>query len=102
MIRIFCRDRHGTTDGLCPDCGELATFARLRLEKCPFQADKPTCANCSIHCYRGRAEERERIREVMRYAGPRLILHHPILAIRHRLDGRREAPEPARRPGMAS
>jgi hypothetical protein len=30
---------------------------------------------------------REKIKEVMRYAGPRLIYRHPILAIRHLLDG---------------
>ncbi len=97
MIRLYCRGRHGEREDLCPDCAELAAFARLRLEKCPFETNKPTCAKCSIHCYRGRAHERELIREVMRYAGPRLIFHHPVLALRHKLDGRREAPEVARR-----
>jgi len=97
MIRLYCRDRHGTAAGLCAACGELAAFARRRLEKCPFQGAKPTCAHCSIHCYRARAGERERMREVMRYAGPRMIFRHPILALRHMLDGRRPVPELPRR-----
>jgi hypothetical protein len=35
---------------------------------------------------------RERIREVMRYAGPRMPLRHPILSIFHFIDGKRPAP----------
>jgi hypothetical protein len=27
----------------------------------------------------------QRIRDVMRYAGPRMLYHHPIAAIRHML-----------------
>jgi hypothetical protein len=34
---------------------------------------------------------REQIRQVMRYAGPRMLLHNPILTIRHLLDGRIKA-----------
>jgi hypothetical protein len=59
--------------------------------RCPFGADKPTCANCTIHCYR--AEMREQVREVMRYSGPRMMWRHPLLALAHLLiDGRRAAP----------
>jgi hypothetical protein len=29
----------------------------------------------------------------MRYAGPRMISRHPVLAVRHVIDGRRPAPE---------
>jgi hypothetical protein len=32
---------------------------------------------------------RETIRIVMRYAGPRMLVYHPILAIQHLLDGMR-------------
>ena len=70
---------------------ELLDYARLRLGKCPYQEGKPTCANCPIHCYR--PEMREKIRATMRYAGPRMLLRHPILAILHLLDGRKEAPD---------
>lgn len=90
MVRIYCRDQHGAEKSLCEKCKELEEFARFRLDRCPYQEDKPTCANCPTHCYR--PDRREEIREVMRYAGPRMLERHPILAIRHLLDGRREAP----------
>jgi hypothetical protein len=32
---------------------------------------------------------RERMRQVMRFAGPRMILFHPIMAIRHLWDERK-------------
>jgi hypothetical protein len=69
-----------------------------RLDRCPFGEDKPTCATCPIHCYK--PQVRDRIREVMRFAGPRMLWHHPILAIRHVLDGRAAAlAEPPRKTG---
>lgn len=98
LLRLFCRDKHahGSVDGaLCPDCAELLEFTEYRLQKCPFGEEKSTCANCRIHCYR--PGERERMKVAMRYAGPRMLLRHPILALRHMLDGYRKAPEPPRR-----
>ena len=95
MIAKYCRDRHGDVargaDGLCPECAALRHYARLRLERCRYGADKPTCLNCPTHCYR--AELREQVREVMRHSGPRMMTSHPVLAVRHLLDGRRCAPE---------
>jgi hypothetical protein len=32
------------------------------------------------------------MKTVMRYAGPRMLWRHPILSLRHWLDGFREAP----------
>jgi Nitrous oxide-stimulated promoter len=96
MIRMYCRDHHAG-EPPCDECAALANYARRRLERCVFGAAKPTCANCSVHCYS--AEMRERVRTVMRYAGPRMLLRHPVLGIAHMLDGRRPAPElPARVP----
>jgi predicted amidophosphoribosyltransferase len=95
MLRIYCRDQHATRESLCADCQSLLDYARGRLEKCPFQETKPTCANCTVHCYK--PGQRARVREVMRYAGPRMLLCHPLLAIRHLRDGRRKAPALARR-----
>lgn len=91
MIRIACRDWHGTDEGLCEECRELEDFANIRLDKCPFGERKPTCANCPVHCYK--PEMRERIRAVMRHAGPRMYKHHPVLTLHHLLDSLRKAPE---------
>jgi predicted amidophosphoribosyltransferase len=91
MIRLYCERVHSTNNGLCAECDDLRAFAELRLSKCPFQEEKPTCASCPIHCYK--PDRREQIRAVMRYSGPRMMLKHPILAVRHMLDGRRETSE---------
>jgi len=93
MVRVYCSAHHGSRKQLCPECEELLRYAHLRLEKCPFQEAKPTCANCSTHCYR--PDMRERIRTVMRYAGPRMLWRHPVLALLHLADGRRRTPERA-------
>lgn len=92
MIRIYCRGHHATGGKrLCAECADLQAYARLRLEKCPFQENKVTCAKCPVHCYR--ADMRARVRQVMRYAGPRMLFRHPILALLHLLvDGKRERP----------
>ena len=95
MIALFCRDKHASEGSLCVECAALAVYAWQRVEKCPYGDDKPTCAKCSIHCYK--PTRREQIREVMRYSGPRMLLHRPILTIGHMLDKRRPAPEPPRR-----
>jgi len=92
MIRLRCRDVHRPErGGLCGECRDLLRYAEGRLAKCPFGEEKPTCARCPVHCYR--PEMRERIREVMRYAGPRMIREHPWLALMHMLDGFRKAPD---------
>ena len=90
MLRIACRDRHGTVQGLCEECATLADYAAKRLALCPYGTDKPTCVNCRIHCNGPR--QREQVRDMMRYAGPRMMLRHPVLAIMHVIDGRRRAP----------
>jgi hypothetical protein len=79
MVGLSCRRRHG--EALCPDCAELVDYAHARLDRCPYGDDKPTCAECSIHCYK--PVLRERIREVMRFAGPRMPWRHPWLALLH-------------------
>ncbi len=88
MIGLYCRDLHGMESGLCSECRELAEHANEKLDYCPFQEDKPTCNKCPVHCYT--SEMRKKVKEVMRYAGPRMIRRHPILAIQHIIDGWRK------------
>jgi hypothetical protein len=90
MIHIYCRGQHGKRDDLCPECRELSDYAGKRLDKCPFQERKTTCGNCKVHCYK--PAMREKIREVMRYAGPCMIYRHPLLAFFHFLDRFRKEP----------
>ena len=85
MIAIYCRDRHPPRADLCADCVALQDYALARLEHCTFGADKPKCAACPIHCYK--PAMRNAIRDVMRYAGPRMLVRHPVLALGHTVDG---------------
>ncbi len=80
MITLYCR-RYEKNKALCPECTELLRYAEARLDRCKFGESKPTCKKCPIHCYK--PAMRERMRQVMRWAGPRMILYHPIEAIRH-------------------
>jgi len=89
MLRMYCRAHHGTAT-LCPGCVELHNYARRRLERCVFDEAKPTCAKCTVHCYK--ASMRERVRVVMRWAGPRMLWRHPVLAVHHMIDERLPAP----------
>jgi hypothetical protein len=102
MISITCKDLHGGRRGaLCAECQELRDYAEQRLIRCPFGQEKPTCANCKVHCYR--PEMREKVRLVMRHAGPKMLLHHPALALLHLwVDSRREAPAKPARPREGS
>ena len=84
MVGLYCRETHGRGSGLCVPCQRLLGYAFERIENCPWGDEKPTCANCSVHCYR--AEERLQILEQMRYAGPRMLKRHPVLAILHLID----------------
>ena len=89
MLQIYCRAHHGGAM-LCAECQALRDYADVRLARCRFQDNKPTCANCPVHCYR--PEAREQVRRVMRYAGPHMLWRHPILSLRHLMDGYRKAP----------
>ena len=62
MIEIYCKGQHRRKSGdLCESCAELMHYAEARVE---------------------------RIKEVMRYSGPRMLWRHPIMTIRHILLGK--------------
>ncbi|MBQ8815191.1 MAG: nitrous oxide-stimulated promoter family protein [Lachnospiraceae bacterium] len=88
MIALYCRKKHGTKKQLCPDCLALEVYARNRSDRCPFMETKTFCSNCKVHCYK--PEMREKIREVMRFSGPRMLFVHPVMAIRHVIESKRE------------
>ena len=97
MILLYCQKQHKplrkasglAKTTLCPECAELQEYACMRSDKCPFMETKTFCSNCKVHCYK--PEMRERIRTVMRFSGPRMLFVHPVAAIRHVIESRREA-----------
>ena len=74
MIHLYCRKNHKDKE-LCSE------YAKMRIEKCPFMETKTFCSQCKVHCYK--KDKREQIRKVMRFSGPRMLVYHPIMAIRH-------------------
>lgn len=82
MVKIYCKGNH-KTDELCDECYELAKYADQRVKNCIHGKKKPVCAKCTIHCYK--PDMREKIRDVMRYSGPRMI-KHPIMLLKHTKD----------------
>ena len=95
MIRLYCQHHQ---DPHCRHCRQLRDFAHQRLRRCRYgHGHKPTCANCNIHCYA--PAMRKQIQQVMKWSGPRMLLRHPWLTLRHLLDGLRKAPKlPQSRP----
>jgi hypothetical protein len=83
MLGIYCHDHHGG-DRLCDECDGLLRYARQRLDNCVFGELKQPCNQCTVHCYS--KAMRPRVIEIMRYAGPRMTLRHPVLALFHMLD----------------
>ncbi len=89
MIALYCRNKHGTPKGsLCEECRRLTDYAVLRSDRCPFMENKTFCSNCKVHCYA--PDMRKKIRQVMRYSGPRMIFHHPVMAVRHVIESKKE------------
>lgn len=88
MIALYCRKKHHTKNGLCSECEELSCYAIQRSERCPFMESKTFCSNCKVHCYK--PEMREKIRKVMRFSGPWMLLYHPVTAIRHIIESNKE------------
>jgi len=81
MLLVFCKKQHNTKSGLCESCIELKNYALQRLEKCKFGNEKPACKVCPVHCYK--PDMREKIRDVMRFSGPRMAFYYPIDAVKH-------------------
>ena len=88
MISLYCKKKHGGKHGLCRDCAELDDYARARSDRCPFMETKTFCSNCKVHCYQ--PAMRGKIRDVMRFSGPRMIFHHPVTAICHVIETKKE------------
>lgn len=85
MIDIYCQKKHGNKKGeLCEECAELLEYAHKRLSFCKFGENKSTCSICPIHCYK--KDMKEKVKEVMKFSGPRLIIYNPVELLRHALN----------------
>ena len=83
MVELYClRKLH--LPAIDDEHKALIAYAHKRLDGCKFSEQKPACKRCPIHCYK--PDMREKIRAIMRWAGPRMIIYNPIAAIRHLLN----------------
>ncbi len=85
MLKIYCQKTHHSQIDLCEDCQTLKKYAHKRLDLCQFGEDKPTCGKCTVHCYK--QDQRQKIINIMKFAGPRMFFRHPLAALNHLLDG---------------
>lgn len=92
MAKIYCQAKHQeqTESGLCTDCVALLDYAAVRLDRCPYGQEKPTCNKCPVHCYK--PAQKAQVKQIMIFAGPRMLLPHPIRAIKHLLAERHPVP----------
>lgn len=80
MIELYCRKKHNNKE-LCNECKELKEYALKRLDRYRYGENKTFCNKCPTHCYK--KDKKEQIKKVMRYSGPRMVFHNPVLVIKH-------------------
>lgn len=90
MVEIFCRRTHQSEEIPCGECQDVLRYAKKRIDKCPFLTNKPTCANCTVHCFK--PSYRQKVKQIMAFSGPRMSYLHPVLTIFHFLDKLRKPP----------
>ncbi|WP_042461622.1 nitrous oxide-stimulated promoter family protein [Neobacillus dielmonensis] len=83
MIHLYCKKKHHQRQ-LCPKCQDLQDYALKRLSYCRFGKGKTACSNCKVHCYQ--RDYQNRIKTVMRYSGPWMLVYHPVYAVKHLLN----------------
>lgn len=81
MVKLYCKKKHYTKKGLCVACKEVYEYALRRIDVCPFMETKSFCSNCNVHCYK--QDMREKICEMMRFSGSRMLLYKPHMALHH-------------------
>lgn len=80
MVEIYCKG-HKHENSICLDCQLIVDYGIRRIDNCPFGEEKTFCSQCKIHCFQD--EKRKKVKEIMRYSGPRMIFYHPIMALKH-------------------
>ena len=80
MVGLYCRKKEGYPIP-CAECAALIRYAHDWLVRCVFGEAKTSCRRCPVHCYR--PAMREKMRRVMRFSGPRMLLYSPRRAIAH-------------------
>lgn len=81
MIKLYCIKHHMDADSPCHQCLEILEYAKKQLNGCKHGDSKGFCSKCTAPCYR--QDMRARIKEIMKFSGPRLILYEPYEFVKH-------------------
>lgn len=94
FVEVYCAGQHAGAvcssvvlpaglgkRSICAECRSFLEYAIAKRLKCPLEAEKPTCKHCRIHCYD--KVRREKVREIMSYAGRRLMMRGRLDYIWH-------------------
>ena len=83
---VYCRSKHNTEgDKLCPKCTALLTTIFTKIGRCPYGITKPICEKCETPCF-GEKSTNE-FRSIMSSAQRKMLLSHPMMTIKHKLQG---------------
>ncbi|WP_408900088.1 nitrous oxide-stimulated promoter family protein [Photobacterium piscicola] len=94
MIDIYCAKHHQINTlkfQRCNNCDQFRAYVKQRLDRCPYGENKPSCKQCPIHCYK--PQQKIMSQTIMRYSGPKMIVKHPIMAIKHLIHDKKTIPE---------
>ena len=84
MVKLYCRKNHTSKEEICYECREVLNYAVTRLNNCRYGDNKPNCGDCKTCCYK--KDMKEKMIKIMRYSGPRLLVHNPRIALEHIID----------------
>ncbi|MBR2179963.1 MAG: nitrous oxide-stimulated promoter family protein [Selenomonadaceae bacterium] len=83
---VYCRNNHGTEgDKLCPKCTALLTTVFTKIGRCPYGIGKPICDKCETPCFGENATKE--FRNVMSSSQRKMLMSHPMMTIKHKLQG---------------
>lgn len=85
MLNIYCKKNHNSKT-LCDDCSSLLEYTQNKIKNCPYLPDKPACNKCKTRCFKSDAEMRIKIRKVMSFSGPKMILYHPLVTFKYAVE----------------
>ena len=81
---VYCKANHNTDgDKLCPKCTALLTTVFTKINRCPYGIGKPICEKCETPCF-GEVST-NKFREVMSSSQKKMLLSHPIMTVKHKL-----------------
>ncbi|MEC6814674.1 nitrous oxide-stimulated promoter family protein [Photobacterium toruni] len=93
MIDLYCLKNHQINHKnfqRCDSCEQFSVYVKQRLDRCPYGEQKPSCKQCPIHCYK--PQQKIKSQTIMRYSGPKMLIKHPIMAIKHLIHDKRSIP----------